>query len=667
LKARLETLENTTLQSRVDQMQVSGPGGEKTLKSLIQDGQSQFRLADHVIPLTALKKRVEGAEIATEANAAGVDGLNARLTETTKVLMETLERELAKMVTKDEFKVLEDKHNALEAKVDKMIKDLVERLEKLIKDLQVQVDTLALRVDGCEEKLDSIVKGLDEVKEAVEVTKQRLDPLEEIMPTKADRTELESAIQEIRDELEALNIEEIMAMAEKANERLDSMDERCDGIEDDTRDLREHVLRKEKEMEDLQLEKQIEQLRRDLEEAKKGVFAKATERMDQMQQETDAMKDTIRDTQGSVQLNRENIEALGDAMQESGARVTMAKKQPKEKNDAAAATSELVAKLQEDVASLQQRYVEAAAKEAAGVENAEKTDMLVREIQTKMTEIDSAKADRQMVVSALRVKADKEAVARDTEANQRAVDMALSTMNAGTQGIQQMLEKQEGQVSGLSRTVASKLDREEISLIESRLAETLAMSGGGGGGGGGGGSNRIDEHGREHTHDLGEAKYGGYGVSAGNAAAMARKLDHYNCIACQRPIDTNSSSGQLPLPALPLLPSAQHKVMSTTVAYVPQRRPSYSADYPRPDDSIVEIQDLRSPRRATGGSHTTTRKSLGPDPRRVQSARGVRTPSGPSRPSELMGEDGRIYQGRSGSTRPQSSRHPRGPSPAARI
>lgn len=46
------------------------------------------------------------------------------------------------------------------------------------------------------------------------------------------------------------------------------------------------------------------------------------------------------------------------------------------------------------------------------------------------------------VDQALQVKADKEAVARDVEANQRAVDEALSTMNAGTQGIQQMLEQQ---------------------------------------------------------------------------------------------------------------------------------------------------------------------------------------------------------------------------------
>ena len=46
------------------------------------------------------------------------------------------------------------------------------------------------------------------------------------------------------------------------------------------------------------------------------------------------------------------------------------------------------------------------------------------------------------VEMALHVKADKDAVARDTEANLRAVDNALNTMNAGTQGIQQLLEKQ---------------------------------------------------------------------------------------------------------------------------------------------------------------------------------------------------------------------------------
>ncbi len=61
-----------------------------------------------------------------------------------------------------------------------------------------------------------------------------------------------------------------MAMAERANQRIDLMDQRVDGMEDTVRDLREHVLRKEKELEDMQLEKQIETLRRELEEAKTG-------------------------------------------------------------------------------------------------------------------------------------------------------------------------------------------------------------------------------------------------------------------------------------------------------------------------------------------------------------------------------------------------------------
>ncbi len=62
----------------------------------------------------------------------------------------------------------------------------------------------------------------------------------------------------------------VMAMAERANQRIDLMDQRVDGMEDTVRDLREHVLRKEKELEDMQLEKQIETLRRELEEAKTG-------------------------------------------------------------------------------------------------------------------------------------------------------------------------------------------------------------------------------------------------------------------------------------------------------------------------------------------------------------------------------------------------------------
>ncbi len=68
----------------------------------------------------------------------------------------------------------------------------------------------------------------------------------------------------------------------------------------------------------------------------------------------------------------------------------------------------------------------------------------------QMTELESAKADRHAVEIALNVKADKDAVAKDTEANLRAVDAALNTMNAGTQGIQQLLEKQVCHATALS-------------------------------------------------------------------------------------------------------------------------------------------------------------------------------------------------------------------------
>ncbi len=64
----------------------------------------------------------------------------------------------------------------------------------------------------------------------------------------------------------------VLAQAEKANQRIDLMDVRCDGIEDNVSNLKEHMLRKEKEFEDLQLEKQIENLRRELAEAKTGMI-----------------------------------------------------------------------------------------------------------------------------------------------------------------------------------------------------------------------------------------------------------------------------------------------------------------------------------------------------------------------------------------------------------
>ena len=60
----------------------------------------------------------------------------------------------------------------------------------------------------------------------------------------------------------------------------------------------------------------------------------------------------------------------------------------------------------------------------------------------QLEQLDASKADRETLRQALDEKADKDLVAKETEMNQRAVDEALRTMNAGTQGIQQLLEKQ---------------------------------------------------------------------------------------------------------------------------------------------------------------------------------------------------------------------------------
>lgn len=110
------------------------------------------------------------------------------------------------------------------------------------------------------------------------------------------------------------------------------------------------VRRWQKEMEDLQLQRQIEKLRQELEEAKSGefvdemdermsrgsppflpywpqfaphflpkiigVFVMATARMDSMQQETNELKDVLTGVQGQMHLNRESIEELEAALRE---------------------------------------------------------------------------------------------------------------------------------------------------------------------------------------------------------------------------------------------------------------------------------------------------------------------------------------------------------------
>jgi hypothetical protein len=76
MTARIELLENTTLQTRLEQVNKQAPKQEEkqTLKSLEVKGQQQFSLAKHVIPLTQLKSRQDTLEVSLSANSQQIDG-----------------------------------------------------------------------------------------------------------------------------------------------------------------------------------------------------------------------------------------------------------------------------------------------------------------------------------------------------------------------------------------------------------------------------------------------------------------------------------------------------------------------------------------------------------------------------------------------------------------
>eukprot|EP00051_Salpingoeca_urceolata_P015736 m.205518 g.205518 ORF g.205518 m.205518 type:complete len:263 (+) comp18488_c0_seq1:247-1035(+) len=165
LQERLDTLENTTLQSRVEALKEAPP-----LVKMANKGKGNLKLSEHVIPLAQLKGRVEATEVGVQANAQSLDETNERLRETAQALHEELEAALANMVTKDEFKELEEKHYALEEKhealarkVEQMFKDLVERLERMIKELEAKVDALGDRIDKNSERIDECVLGNDAI------------------------------------------------------------------------------------------------------------------------------------------------------------------------------------------------------------------------------------------------------------------------------------------------------------------------------------------------------------------------------------------------------------------------------------------------------------------------------------------------------------------------
>lgn len=108
LRNRLEVLENTTLQGRVEALEKESP-----LKAVAAKGDQQFKLSQHVIPLTQLKTRVEGCEVGLQATGEQLDETNKRVSDTARALHE----ELQKYATKEELKALEEKHEKLVDKV----------------------------------------------------------------------------------------------------------------------------------------------------------------------------------------------------------------------------------------------------------------------------------------------------------------------------------------------------------------------------------------------------------------------------------------------------------------------------------------------------------------------------------------------------------------------
>ena len=192
LKARLDVLENTTMDGRLEQLATQEP-----VKAAAVKGKTAFRLSDHVIPLTQLKARVDTCDVGILANASELDAVNDRLSS----LAESVQEQLAKMVTRDEFKVLEDKHNKLQEQVDKLAKDLIERLEKRINEVQKQIDKIVPRIAKNEEAVSVAHTRIHELEAALQGVKADLE-------TKADKVYVEEVFKELKEKLEEINVDE---------------------------------------------------------------------------------------------------------------------------------------------------------------------------------------------------------------------------------------------------------------------------------------------------------------------------------------------------------------------------------------------------------------------------------------------------------------------------
>jgi tetrahydromethanopterin S-methyltransferase subunit G len=226
LRQRLSVVENTSLQNRIAQLTQ-----ESALKGAAAKAQAGFRLADHVIPLTQLKSRLEACEVrqltttstkreeagdaggqlkardgvvveggrvgcnrgrlpadfhrgtniiifqtGIKANAEGVDGAHQHIAKVAEALHKELTEALEKMATKEELRALEARVDELQAKVDAFeakfeeIERKLEALDQKIATVAAEVAKLDRRVGSAEDRLDQAYARLRELTVAMQGT-----------------------------------------------------------------------------------------------------------------------------------------------------------------------------------------------------------------------------------------------------------------------------------------------------------------------------------------------------------------------------------------------------------------------------------------------------------------------------------------------------------------
>ncbi|EDQ90585.1 uncharacterized protein MONBRDRAFT_6973 [Monosiga brevicollis MX1] len=472
--------------------------------------------------MTELKARTEGCEASIKANGAAIDATNAGMARLADALRKELASALDSMATKEELRAVQNQVEALKRRVD-TFDERFETMENQLATVERGIAQVNRRIDASDERLERGLQQIAAMRTDLERQTRELenamDQLAAMAASKAEREEVADVLRQVVSLRAAVDAIDLRTL----NERIDLMDERCDKLDDAQIEIRREVQVWQQDMEDLQLEKQIETLRRELAEAKTGVFVKATARMDNMQKETEDLRAHLVNAQGQIQLNRENIEELEELAREGHTNHIPAGPQK-------AGTRALFDQLQGDIARLELRYSEAAKREAQGLGRAEETAQHLEMLRVKLDELAQAKADRETVERALLIKADKETLARDTARNLRAVDEALLAMNQGTQGVQRLLERQEGAMASLNAQLATKSDREEVDRIKQRLAQTHANLS------------------AEELQQRAEAEYSALLPDDGSAAGFRRPLEPYSCISCNRPLRSPQ-----PAPPVPLL------------------------------------------------------------------------------------------------------------------